>query len=231
MLKFIKRMAASPMSIAIQNLRFKWHQHGSDILNIAELKVHQGERIFLYGPSGSGKTTLLNLLSGVTVASAGELWVLDTPLHRLNGRQRDRFRARNIGIIFQQFNLIPYLSVLANVELASQLAGQTQAKAEPLLEALGLAIDLWQRPAYQLSVGQQQRVAVARALINQPRLIIADEPTSALDTELRDEFLHILMTLARAQAATILFVSHDRTLEHHFDRQLDIRTLPQAVQL
>ena len=219
-----------PMSIEIENLRFRWQRQGPDVLNIPELSVQQGERIFLYGPSGSGKTTLLNLLSGVTVPTEGKVTVLQTPLHRLNGRQRDRFRARHIGIIFQQFNLIPYLSVLANVQLASQLAGHKAAKAEPWLDALGLATDLWQRPAYRLSVGQQQRVAVARALINQPKLIIADEPTSALDAELRDEFLGLLMTLALDQNATVLFVSHDRTLEHHFDRQLDIRTLQQEFQ-
>ena len=218
------------MSIQIKNLRFRWQRQGPDILDIPKLEIVQGERVFLYGPSGSGKTTLLNLLSGVTVPSSGDVTVLDTPLHHLSGRQRDRFRAQNIGIIFQQFNLIPYLTVLANVQLASQLAGHTQAKAEPLLSALGLAEDLWQRPAYRLSVGQQQRVAVARALINQPRFIIADEPTSALDTDLRDDFLNILMRLAQEHTATILFVSHDRTLEHHFDRQLDIRSLQQESQ-
>lgn len=218
------------MSIEIQNLRFRWQRQGPDILDIPKLSVAQGERVFLYGPSGSGKTTLLNLLSGVTVPSSGEVRVLNTPLQDLSGRQRDRFRARHIGIIFQQFNLIPYLTVLANVQLASQLAGQSKASAEPLLSELGLSEDLWQRPAYRLSVGQQQRVAVARALINQPRLIIADEPTSALDSELRDDFLRILMRLAQVHTATILFVSHDRTLEHHFDRQLDIRSLQQELQ-
>ncbi|MFY0665753.1 MAG: ABC transporter ATP-binding protein [Natronospirillum sp.] len=216
-------------AIQAHQLSFRWSKHQPTVLDIPELSIARGERVFLFGPSGSGKTTLLNLLAGVTQPSAGELHVLGQPMHQLSGRKRDRFRAQHIGIVFQQFNLIPYLSVTDNVRLACHLAGQTGAdmidRIQQMLAALGLQEDLSQRPAHRLSVGQQQRVAVARALINRPQLLIADEPSSALDSDHRDEFMHLMMAAADAQHSTVIFVSHDRALQHHFSRHIDLRDL------
>lgn len=220
-------MNESTHAIALTDVHFRWQKHLPPVLQIPSFRVARGQRVFLYGPSGSGKTTLLNLLTGINTPEAGTVEVLGQTLSALSGRKRDRFRARHIGIIFQQFNLIPYLSVTDNVNLARQLAGVTARPDEraDLLHSLGLEKDLWHRPAHALSVGQQQRVAVARALINRPELLIADEPTSALDSDHRDDFLRLLMLAAEARGSTIIFVSHDRALQHHFDQQLDIRTL------
>lgn len=226
-------MNESTHAIALVDVQFRWQKHLPAVLQIPSFHVERGQRIFLYGPSGSGKTTLLNLLTGINTPQRGSVYVLGQPLHRLSGRRRDRFRARHIGIIFQQFNLIPYLSVNDNVNLARQLAGNTAGTDErpALLRSLGLEEALWQRPAHALSVGQQQRVAVARALINRPELLIADEPTSALDSDHRDDFLHLLMAAAAERGSTIIFVSHDRALQHEFDEQLDIRALQGEVAL
>lgn len=217
----------SPNAISLRDVVFRWQKNLPPVLTIPEFIVPRGQRVFLYGPSGSGKTTLLNLLTGINVPESGTVQVLDQTLNTLSGRKRDQFRARHIGIIFQQFNLIPYLSVNDNVQLARQLAGNTGIADDSaeLLTSLGLSEDLWQRSAHALSVGQQQRVAVARALINRPELLIADEPTSALDSDHRDGFLQLLMDAAAERGSTIMFVSHDRALQHHFDQQLDIRSL------
>ncbi len=220
-------MSDSAPAIALKDVVFRWHRRLPAVLEVPELTVPRGQRVFLYGPSGSGKTTLLNLLSGVNTPESGSVDVLGHRLTSLSGRQRDRFRARHIGIVFQQFNLIPWLSVQDNVQLARQFAGRSHAsdEGEHLLHALGLSNELRRRPAHSLSMGQQQRVAVARALVNRPALLIADEPTSALDSDHRDEFLALLMDVASDRGSTILFVSHDRGLQHHFDRHLDMRSL------
>lgn len=220
-------MTDTKTAISLHNVLFRWQKDLPPVLDIPEFTVPRGKRIFLYGPSGSGKTTLLNLLTGINIPESGTVQVLDQTLNDLSGRKRDQFRARHIGIIFQQFNLIPYLSVNDNVNLARRLAGNTKSDDDrsELLESLGLEAELWGRPAHALSVGQQQRVAVARALINRPELLIADEPTSALDSDHRDGFLKLLMDAAAKRGSTIMFVSHDRALQHHFDEQLDIRSL------
>lgn len=220
-------MTESTNAIQLRDLVFRWHRRLPPVLRVPEWTVQRGQRVFLYGPSGSGKTTLLNLLTGINVAEAGVVEVLGQTMGALSGRNRDRFRARHIGIVFQQFNLIPWLSVQDNVQLSRHFAGHPVApgEGEHLLNALGLSDGLWRRPAHSLSMGQQQRVAVARALINRPELLIADEPTSALDSEHRDEFLTLLMEVADDRGSTVLFVSHDKSLQHHFDRQVDIREL------
>ena len=219
-------------AIELNDVCFRWRRDLPPVLSIPEFSVPRGRRIFLYGPSGSGKTTLLNLLTGINVPQSGSVRILESELQSLSGRRRDRFRARHIGIIFQQFNLIPYLSVTDNVKLARQLAGHRhtpESEFADIFHALGLEEDLWHRSAHALSVGQQQRVAVARALINRPELLIADEPTSALDSDHRDDFLQLLMQAAADRGSTIVFVSHDRALQEHFDDQLDIRELQGEV--
>lgn len=199
------------------------------MLEIPSFEVKSGEKVFVYGPSGSGKSTFLELLAGVLLPSAGAVELLGTDLAKLAGPARDRFRARHIGYIFQSFNLIPYLSVDENIALASRVSPARAAKLRrPLDEEIGalcaeLGIGhLRGRSVGQLSVGQQQRVACARALLGNPEIILADEPTSALDQEHREKFVRSLFAAAAAHGSTVLFVSHDRTLEQLFDRSFAI---------
>ncbi|MFC3914750.1 ABC transporter ATP-binding protein [Pseudaeromonas sharmana] len=218
--------------IEIEQLRFAW-PNGQVVLDIPELRVRRGERLFIKGASGSGKSTLLSLLAGIQTPHQGSLRVLDQPLARLSSRARDRFRADHLGYIFQQFNLLPFLGVLDNVLCAltfsaskrARLGGEARAEAQRLLAALQLPETLHQRPVHSLSVGQQQRVAAARALIGAPPLVIADEPTSALDSDNRGAFLQLLFAECERQGSTLLFVSHDAQLETLFDRAESMQTL------
>jgi len=186
--------------------------------------VNSGEAVFLQGQSGTGKSTLLNLISGVLSGATGEISVLGQRLDAMSGSQRDRFRADHIGYVFQQFNLVPYLDALDNIRLANRFSSRKQSPERPLAEIQALLEDLqlseadWSKPASRLSIGQQQRVAIARALVNQPEVLIADEPTSSLDQENRDNFMQVLMERVERDRITLIFVSHDRTLEHHFKR-------------
>ena len=216
-------------AISLHDLLFCW-QPGQPVLDIPELMIPQGERVFIRGPSGSGKTTLLGLLGGVLLPVSGKVSVLGDDISRLPSNQRDQFRARHIGFIFQMFNLIPYLTVVENVILPLGFApnrletihnsGATaEEEARRLLAQLGLTdSQLLQRRVTELSIGQQQRVAAARALIGSPELIIADEPTSALDADSREAFIRLLFSECRAAGSTLVFVSHDASLEHLFDR-------------
>lgn len=219
----------APLVVA-HNLRYDWGS--TPCLDLPVFELAAGEQVFLHGPSGSGKSTLLNLLAGVLVPQRGALRVLDTELPELAGAARDRFRADHVGLIFQQFNLIPYLSVLDNVMLPCRFSARRRARAgDPrqaasrLLTQLDLDPALWSRPATTLSVGQQQRVAAARALIGSPELVIADEPTSALDAARQAAFLDLLGQECTASHATLLFVSHDARLASHFDRTLTLADL------
>ncbi len=180
--------------VELEEIVFAWPGQQEACLRIDSFCAAAGEHVFVSGPSGSGKSTLLALLAGVLVPTRGRVVVNGTTLQALNGAQRDRFRADHVGIIFQQLNLLPYLSVLDNVLLACKFSGSRRersleqgstpaAAASILLDRLDLPESLWRRPAAQLSVGQQQRVAAARALLGRPQLVLADEPTSALDAE------------------------------------------------
>ena len=216
--------------IELQDLQFRWRGQTCDTLSISELNVRQGEHLFIRGASGSGKTTLLNLLAGILKPNNGRVALLGHVLESMGSSARDRFRVDHMGIIFQQFNLLPYLSVMENVLLPCRFssrrkkrAGDAKATAYRLLDHLGLEPDLCQRTVTDLSVGQQQRVAVARALIGSPELIIADEPTSSLDTEARDGFLGLLFQEAEALGSTIVFVSHDPHISTHFPRMVDMQ--------
>lgn len=205
------------------------------LLDIPEFRLEAGERMFLRGPSGSGKSTLLGLLGGVLTPQTGRIELSGTELTTLGAGARDRFRGDHLGFIFQMFNLIPYLSVLENVTLPVRFSAaraaripvdDAQAEARRLLDALGLgARDIESRPVTELSMGQQQRVAAARALIGRPAIIIADEPTSALDADARGEFLNLLMRECSAQSASLLFVSHDIALGAMFDRVVSLAEL------
>ncbi|GAB2906537.1 ABC transporter ATP-binding protein [Rheinheimera gaetbuli] len=203
-------------------------------LQIPQLTLTKGQHLFIRGASGSGKTTLLNLLSGIARPQSGELYVHGQPMHQLSSAARDTLRAQQIGVVFQQLNLIPYLSVLDNTLLSSHFAGQNNAdmlaRATILLSRLGLPADLHRQKASALSVGQQQRVAIARALLPKPALLIADEPTSALDSDNRDAFMRVMLAEADANGCTVIFVSHDASLQQYFQYQLHMDKLAQGVQ-
>ncbi len=225
--------------IELQGVEFAWNPRGPLVLAIESLAVARGERLFLKGASGSGKSTLLNLLGGVVTPRAGSVRVLGRELSALSGAQRDRFRADHIGYVFQLFNLVPYLSVLDNVLLPlrfsplrrQRLSGRdARAEAERLITHLGLGGDMLARRATDLSVGQQQRVAAARALIGSPELVIADEPTSALDADTRALFIGLLHAECAARGSTLVFVSHDSALEALFDRSVALATVNRAAE-
>ena len=220
--------AASP-AVELRDVVFRWQDGDAFVLELPELVLAAGERLFVHGPSGSGKSTLLNLIGGVVQPARGEVRLLGQPLAALGTAARDAFRAAHTGFIFQQFNLIPYLSVLDNVLLPcrfsqrrAERAGDETQEARRLLSALDIAAELWTRPANRLSVGQQQRVAAARALLGKPEIIIADEPTSALDAGRQAAFLDLLLAEARAAGSSVLFVSHDLALADHFERTLEL---------
>ena len=220
--------------LELKDVCFRWPNQDRATIDLPELKIDQGERIFLQGPSGSGKSTLLSLVGGILVAESGSLRVLGEELKSLSRARRDAFRVTHLGFIFQLFNLLPYLSLEENVLLPLRFsrkralrAGRNQAErleeAQRLLTALGLSEPLKEgRRVVELSVGQQQRVAAARALIGRPELVIADEPTSALDTELREVFLNLLFAECDKAGSALLFVSHDSELSRFFGRSLSL---------
>jgi len=217
-------------ALLIEGLRFAWPGSGWS-LQVPMLRLEAGERLFLHGPSGSGKSTLLNLVAGTLVGQSGRIAIAGEDMGGKAGAARDRLRADQLGIVFQQFNLLPFLGLVDNVTLpcrfsarrrqrAVQRFGSIAAAARHYLDALGLDGEaLARRRVVELSVGQQQRVAVARALIGGPSLVLCDEPTSALDARNRDQFVELLFAECAAEAAALLFVSHDLALAEHFPRR------------
>jgi putative ABC transport system ATP-binding protein len=223
-------------AIKIQGLRFAW-KGNAPVLDVPDFTLARGERLFLRGPSGSGKSTLLGVIAGVLEADAGKVSVLGQDLASLSSSARDRMRADHLGVIFQMFNLVPYLSVVGNVTLPLKFSaarrkavgGDADAEARRLLGRLGLMDDaMLERRVSDLSVGQQQRVAAARALIGAPEIVIADEPTSALDADARDRFITLLSEEAARTGAALLFVSHDASLARLFDRAVDLAEINRA---
>lgn len=234
---------SSAYLLKVEDLVFRWQRGQAPCLALSHLEIQPGERLFVHGPSGSGKSTLLGLLGGVLRPEQGRITLQvdgrTVVLSELSDRARDRFRVDHIGFVFQQFNLVPYLSVLDNVCLPcrfserrrQRLAGEERAQARRLLRALDLAPSLEATPVTRLSVGQQQRVAVARALIGRPELLIADEPTSALDAQRQAGFLELLLQESAASGASVVFVSHDERLAGHFDRQVALAQVNSAAAL
>lgn len=208
------------MVVAVDNLVFNYDKDGAPLLHIPAWQVDAGEQVFLHGPSGCGKTTLLNLLAGILLPHHGQIEILGQPINTLSGAKRDKWRAKHIGVVFQAFNLIPYLNAVDNITLAAHFgkSGNAEQGAHALLESLGIDGELRHRRAGTLSIGQQQRVAIARALINRPELLIVDEPTSALDSKNRDAFMSLLMDNVARTRTALVFVSHDLSLSSSFSR-------------
>ncbi|MEM8791933.1 MAG: ATP-binding cassette domain-containing protein [Pseudomonadota bacterium] len=216
--------------LVLRDVSFAWPGQGAFRLDVPDLKLAGGTKAVLLGESGSGKSTLLSLVCGILAPERGEISVDGEDLARISGGARDRFRAERLGVIFQQFNLLPFATPLDNILLPLSFAverrrrlSDPRAEALRLTSALGLPETLvTSGQAAKLSVGQQQRVAVARALIGGPRLIVADEPTSALDAGSRGAFIDLLLGQADAAGATLLMVTHDAGLAGYFDQALEM---------
>lgn len=216
-------------SIYLRDIRFEWPGRPRFAIAVKKLLLEPRETMLLLGESGSGKSTLLSLICGTVLPSCGEVIIADTDLTSLSGTARDRFRAEQIGVVFQQFNLLPFGSVRDNILLPLRFAPARrrrtpgpEGQADELCRTLGLPEGILKMRAARLSVGQQQRVAVARALIGQPPILIADEPTSSLDETSRENFLDLLFDQVRSQGSTLLMVSHDSRLAKKFDRVVRI---------
>lgn len=231
-------MSERAHALHTDGLRFAYVK-GRPVIDIHRFDVAPGERLFLRGASGSGKSTLLGLIAGILTPQAGQIQVLGEDLTAMGAAKRDAFRAARLGVIFQMFNLLPYLPVGRNITLPCRFSperarnaassGGAEAEARRLLARLGLdPEEFWSKRSSALSVGQQQRVAAARALIGRPGLILADEPTSALDADSRDAFIDLLKEECAASGAALIFVSHDAGLADHFDRALDLSELNAA---
>lgn len=226
--------------LQVDGLRFAWPGSREDCLDIPAFAVAAGDTVFVHGPSGCGKSSLLALAAGVLLPQHGRVLLCGRDWQQLGRAARDHWRVDHVGIVFQQFNLLPYLSVLDNVLLpcrfsaqrqraAARQGGSARAQAGHWLAAMGLDASLWSRQPGQLSVGQQQRVAAARALVGMPSLVIADEPTSALDEDRRDAFVDLLLTACADAGSALLFVSHDRRLAPRFQRQVALPELNRAA--
>ena len=212
------------MTVNIENLRYAYDKKGTDtLLDIPRWTIAKGEKVLLHGPSGAGKSTLLNLISGILRCSEGKLEVMGKRLDKMNELERDQFRANNVGYVFQSFNLFPFLNAYENVDLSLYFSKdarpeRSKQEIENLLRELNLSKSDCAKPIRKLSIGQQQRVAIARSLVKKPGLLIADEPTSSLDEENRNQFMSVLLDLINEQDTTLLFVSHDLSLRQHFNR-------------
>ena len=218
--------------LKLRKVFFRWPGRSSFSLSLADLTVSYGEKLLLLGASGTGKSTLLSVISGTLLPDQGSVEIAKTEITNLSVSARDRFRAEQLGVIFQQFNLLPFGSVADNILLPLRFAPirrnrvkDAKSEVARLCAALGLPVDIGREKASSLSVGQQQRVAVARALIGHPPLIIADEPTSALDINSQDAFLDLLFTQAQTQGTSVVMVSHDERLGPRFDRILHMEEI------
>ena len=219
-------------TIRLDSLRFYWSRVDDFKIYIPKLEIGRGEKVLLLGESGSGKTTLLSLICGFLSPISGDIFLNEQKLNDLKANKKDQFRSDNIGIIFQQFNLLPYANVIDNITLPlyfsknrdSRVTNHREA-ALNLCRSLQLSESTIAMQANKLSVGQQQRVAVARALIGNPSLIIADEPTSSLDASTQKKFLDLMFRQIEEHKSTLLMVSHDSSISNYFDRTINIKDI------
>ena len=219
-------------TISIDSVRFYWSRNSNFKIFIPKLNISKGEKVLLLGESGSGKTTLLSLICGFLSPVSGDIHINQKQISSLAAGKRDQYRSDNIGIIFQQFNLLPYANVIDNILLPLYFSKKRSANvsnqrkiAINLCNNLRLPQNIEKMKASDLSVGQQQRVAVARALIGNPPLIIADEPTSSLDSDVQNIFLELMFSQIEENNSTLLMVSHDKSLSTYFDRVIDIKDI------
>jgi len=219
-------------ALAFEGVRFKW-QETEFGLTIDAFRIQKGERLLLVGESGGGKSTLLSLACGVLRADAGQISVMGDNIGDMQASQVDRMRADRFGVIFQIFNLLPFASAVENVLLPLRFAkgrrrGTGDAEARDLLSRLRVPEDVHDAKASLLSVGQQQRVAAARALIGSPPIVLADEPTSALDRRNASDFMELLIAELEEAGGTLLMVSHDESLAPFFDRTVPLGSIAQV---
>jgi putative ABC transport system ATP-binding protein len=200
----------------------KVYQRGSEqirALDHVSFDVHAGEFLAIVGPSGSGKSTLLNLVGCMDVPTSGGLKLMGTPVETSSDKQRTRLRRKEIGFVFQHFGLLPTLTVEENVELPAFFAGRGKAETQALLEQVGLAHRRKHRP-FELSGGEMQRAAIARALINRPKMLLADEPTGNLDTATGESIVSLFKELNKREGLTVLVVTHNPALAAAASRQI-----------
>ena len=225
-------------AIRAVDLAFAWPKQ-KPLYSDVSFELYPGQKLLITGPSGCGKSTLLNLLAGVVEPSSGSIWIHEENIHDLSASAKDQLRGEQMGFIFQQFNLLPYLSVRDNILLPAHLFAKRQASAlaqfgslehalRYYMNHLGLSTDLENQAAHRLSIGQQQRVAAARAFMGKPSIVIADEPTSALDEANQAQLLKLFFALANEQQTALLMVSHDPRLSPYFDRQLQLAEMSQS---
>ena len=219
--------------IEINDLLFEWKNKQQFSLKIKELKIQNKKKIIIFGRSGSGKSTLLNLISGILSPTSGTLCVKNIEINQLSQKKKDQFRANNIGVIFQQFNILGYLSPLQNILLPCFFTQFKKHDKEyfynrtfDLAEKLNIKKNiLYQNNSENLSVGQKQRIAILRAIINKPFLILADEATSALDENNKNDFINLLMHLCNEEKITLLMASHDTSLKKNFDMSINLEKI------
>lgn len=219
--------------IKISGLKFAYDERANEpLIDISDWDIQTNRRVFLHGASGAGKSTLINLLSGLLRPSSGHISIDGVQIDQLKTSHMNRFRADHIGLISQQFNLIPFLTIKENILLAHSFQSKITANVDEhlrwMMNELGLSDSLLNQKSSQLSAGQQQRVAIIRAMANRPKLLLADEPTSALDDASKQQFIETLMATVASQEMTLLFISHDQSLKTHFPEVVEMESLNAA---